>query len=473
MTRDGVPQVLPAIMGSLHQDSAQGELVLEQNDGCRRLYWQDGNLVFLQSDVAGEQFGNYLLRQGILDYPTLNDLLSSGESGRLGDRVVQWGLMTTKEREFHLASLQEQILIHAVEHPVLKATWNPTVIGADLAEDLQFRINHRLFVWNTFRQMQSLSDLVDLLYAESAWRWTSRRDLLERVSDLPLDPQSAFALSFLGVEPIGYQTFMSITGLDEGSASLLLVTLWALGAIDLTQGEAPKIHRLIPKPPSAFQPPPPVHVPPPVAPEPLPSPSPITPVVEHPPLPEPEPEPEPVIEILLEDSSPMIPAQRMPSLQPVLEPVPEPEDDKAMSQARAKRAFQKAKAFLLQERTVEAVRMLEQSVQLNPDEESAFEPWLLLGKLRMTNPAWSTRAIEGLQAASRIKPNSAEPWALMGELYSRKGFKANAHACFKRALDLDPSVPIAPDVDPRLEIPIESESSQTGFLGRFKNLFGG
>lgn len=457
VTRDGVPQVLPAIMGSLHQDRAKGELVLEQNDGCRRLYWQDGMLVFLQSDVAGEQFGNYLLRQGILDYPTLNELLSSGETGRLGDKVVQWGLMTAQERSFHLDSLQEQILIHAVEHPVLKATWNPTTAMDELAEDLQFRLNHRLFVWNTFRQIHNLSDLVDLLYAESAWRWTSLPGLLHQVSDLPLDPQSAFALSFLGAEPIGYETFMSVTGLDEPSAALLLVALWSLGAIHLTQGEAPKIQRLAPAPQLLLPPPPAPR------PAPLPEPPPPTPAA-----PLPEPPPESRIEILLEDQ---VSDSFIPSPTPTLSP--EPEEDKAQSQLRGKRCFQKAKALLLQERTVEAVRLLEQSVQLNPDDESAFEPWLLLGKLRMTNPAWSTRAIEALQAASRLKPNSAEPWSLMGELYSRKGFKANAHACFKRALDLDPSVPIAPDVDPRLEIPVSSETATSGLMNRFRNLFGG
>ena len=90
---------------------------------------------------------------------------------------------------------------------------------------------------------------------------------------------------------------------------------------------------------------------------------------------------------------------------------------------------------------------LEQSLKLDPDSPKAFEAWLLLGKLRLGNPAWSTRAIEALQAASRLQSKSAEPWALMGELYLRKGFKANALGCFKKAIELDPSVPIPPELN--------------------------
>ena len=60
---------LPAIMGALYQQKAVGELVLEQNDGTRRLYWSGGELRYLRSDAVGEQFGNFLIRRGVLDWP--------------------------------------------------------------------------------------------------------------------------------------------------------------------------------------------------------------------------------------------------------------------------------------------------------------------------------------------------------------------------------------------------------------------
>ena len=69
-------------MGSLHQQRAEGELVLEQNDGTRRLYWANGDLKYLRSDAVGEQFGNFLIRRGVLDMASLKELLPGGRPSR-------------------------------------------------------------------------------------------------------------------------------------------------------------------------------------------------------------------------------------------------------------------------------------------------------------------------------------------------------------------------------------------------------
>ena len=142
------------------------------------------------------------------------------------------------------------------------------------------------------------------------------------------------------------------------------------------------------------------------------------------------------------------------------------------SAVRARKYLLKAKTLLVQDRAAEAIRLLEQSVQLDPESEGAYEPWLLLGKHRLSNPAWSTRAIEALQAASRLRPKAAEPWALMGEIYHRKSFKANALACFKKALELDPSVPIPSDVNLKEEDVEPEEGNRSGLLTRFKTFMG-
>jgi hypothetical protein len=444
-------------MGSLCQQKAEGTLVLEQNDGCRRLYWVDGNIIFLQSDVAGEQFGNYLLRQGILDYPALSELLANEERFRLGEKVIQWGLMTIEERDLHLRSLQEQVMIHALEHTIVHMEWKPEGVQRQLSDDLRFQVNHRHFVWSTFQEAHNEDDLCDLLYQETEWRWEAGSDLLTSLGDLPLTPQTAYALSFLGREPVGFETFLSLSSLPEGAAARLLVTLWALGALTLAKGSLPEVRRAsvsVPVPPEAPAPPPtPIAIPP--TPAALP-PLEFTPLGETP--------------IELDDTAPGVafPAYaEIPAL-----PVPELDPAGENPAVRAKKLFQKARALLMQDRTVEAIRILEQCVKLDPDTEQAYEPWLLLGKHRMVNPAWSTRAIEALQAASRPKAKAAEPWALMGEVYHRKGFKANAKACFKKALELDPSVPIPTDINIREE-DVLPEGEGGGLFTRFKSMLGG
>jgi tetratricopeptide (TPR) repeat protein len=133
----------------------------------------------------------------------------------------------------------------------------------------------------------------------------------------------------------------------------------------------------------------------------------------------------------------------------------------------------KAKSYLLQNRTSEATRALEQAIKLDGNSPGAYESWLLLGRLRLSNPAWSTRAIDALQAASRLNPRAAEPWALMGELYHRKGFRANARGCFRRALELDPSVAVPADWSHEDAIPEpEPREGQSGLMGKLRGMFG-
>lgn len=421
---------LPALMGSLHQQGAEGELVLDQNDGTRRLYWAGGDLKYLRSDAVGEQFGNFLIRRGVLDMAALNELLAGGEGARVGDRVVQWGLLTVEERDSRLHELLESILLHAMEHPILKMTWLPGPLEGSLSGDLQFRLNHRRLVWDVFQNAQIDRELVDMFRSEPDWRWQAPPDLLLSLSDLPLNPRIAYAMTLMGTESLGCDTLTSITGLEAPAAAKLVAALWTLGGLTLTRGELP----LLPKPEAL--------------PEPLPEPTPEPPMNEleviqivpedldfQPPLPAPSwnvPDQGEALELemVLETPSELTPAS-VPA---------EPEEEAAPE--RARRLLIKAKSYLLQDRTSEAIRALEQSIKLDGDSTESYDAWLMLGRLRLGNPAWSTRAIEALQVASRLRPKAAEPWALMGELYHRKGFRANAQGCFRRALELDPSVAV-------------------------------
>jgi len=454
MKKPGVPQILPILMGTLRQQGAEGELVLEQNDGNRHLFWVGGELVYLQSDAAGEQFGNYLLRQGVLDFPALSELLANEEQGRLGEKVILWGLMSTQERDFHILTLLHQVMVHALEHPIIRSHWIDKKISTELSQDLNFRLNHRQFVWTTFQEAHHLGDLVDLLDLEKEWSWQAPPDLLSGLGDLPLTPQMAYALSFLGKEPITYPMFLSLSGFEEVDAARLLVSLWALGALSLAQGEMPDVKQ-IPVATHELQATGPVLDPP----------TPPTPLLMPPtPTPFPELQLEPDLSFPELESLPEAPEPQATGSN--LGPTPEQGETPAM---RARKLFLQARNHLFQERYAETLRALEQSLQLDPESDAAFDPWLMLGKLRLSNPAWSTRAIEAFQNASRLRPKAAEPWVLMGELYLRKGFKANAQACFRKALDLDPSAHVPSDLDLATA---ETDPGSNSILGRFKAILG-
>jgi hypothetical protein len=562
------PPFLPALIGSLHQQQAEGELVLEQNDGLRQLYWAGGDLVYLRSDAGGEQFGNYLIRRGVLDLPALKGLLAEGEHARVGDRVVQCGLMTVQERDAHLEDLFGSVLLHAMEHPILKVTWRPGPLDQNLSGDLQFWLNHRHLVWDTFHNVRIDQDFVDRFRSESGWRWAAKPDLLECLRDLPLTPAFAYALTLLGTEPLDYGTIEGVTGLGSRETARTVATLWALGGIQLVEGTLPLMPDKGTRAPTAqAQPPsepaplpeaepeltitlmdddssedsiePTIEVdaadapramnlmdvlemeaqaparefPSPTGPvpasapgngndpfyvstprsakepstiqqpagDPFAPPSPIlsqapAPPIKSTPRPQGEPLAAPMQASLPNEGSASVaqPPQLAAPYPPHALPLAVNEEDLPPLE-RARHLVAKAKSYLLQSRTSEATRALEQAIKLDDHSRASFEAWLLLGKVRTANPAWSTRAIEALKMASRINPKSAQPWALMAELYHRKGFRANAQGCYLKACELDPTIEIPPEYQDSDEMVMRAknhEEAQPSLVGRLRGMFG-
>jgi tetratricopeptide (TPR) repeat protein len=479
---------LPALLAAIRQQRLDGELLLEQNDGVRKLFWSQGELVYLQSEVAGEQFGNYLLRQGVLDYPTLSRILASEDRFRLGEKVVQWDMMTIDVRDEYLRQLQEQVMVNALEHPVHRVRWTLGPLSQVLSDDLHLQLDHRHFIWSTFLEAHNLDETLGLLLRQDDWAWVGIPGLLESLSDLPLTPATAYALSFLGQEPIRFETFHTLSNLSEEEAARILMTLWAVGGLILAQGELP----ITPGHPS---PEPPARAATPTAPlPPHPEAAAEAPAGAGPAEPE-EPElieldttpwpaaPEPPAPPPQPPAAPRPPQPAAHRPVPAATPEPQPANPPGSAAAesspheRARSLYRRARQLLEQDRTGEAIRCLEQSVQLEPGSEYAYGVWLLLGQLRMTNPAWSTRAVNALQSAARLRPRAAEPWVGMGEVYLRKGFRTNAAACFHKAMELDPSVPMPPDADLRelgSDAPAEPQAAPPSTLfRRFKSILGG
>ena len=447
-------QFLPALMGSLRQEAQDGVLVLEQSDGIRYLYWVSGNLVYLKSEVAGEQFGNYLIRQGVLDQDALQELLADKSGIRFGDRLVKWGLLNQQERDDHLYTLMRQILLNALEHPIVEMKWNGAPLGGHLDLDLYFPIDYRRMVWETFQDLATLSDVCDLFKSSPDWRWEAPPELLDSLKDLPLTPHMAYVLTFLGKDPLGFETLASLTGMEEEETARLIVTLWALSGLNLSKGEmpSPAKHRKLSQPitppmvpvlQSSFQAPisrpaaPEPHV---VAASPVRTPEPVSKIQAQP--------AEKPFRIEFERPADA-PASNVNSEIELNDPesVPEnPEEDSSPEQTALK-LYKRAKYLLIQDRTSETVRLLEESVKIDPGGSVAYDSWLLLGRLRMANPAWSVRAMDALHAANGLRPKAGEPFALMGELYHRKGFKREAAQNYRKAIELNPLLPVPHEVD--------------------------
>lgn len=450
MTEAHTRQFLPALMGSLRQEAQNGVLVLEQSDGIRLLYWVNGNLVYLKSEVSGEQFGNYLIRQGVLDWDALQELLADNSGVRFGDRLVKWGLLTEKERDDHLFTLMRQILLNAMEHPIVEMKWSDASLAGDLDLDLYFPLDYRRMVWETFQDLATLSDVCDLFKSSTDWRWEAPPELLDSLKDLPLTPQMAYVLTFLGKDPMGFETLVSLTGMEEEETARLIVTLWALSGLNLAEGEMPSPvkHRkpsqpitppMVPILPLSFSTP--ISEPPTVKPTATPTPKPL-----------PKIETESTDKPLRIEFAQPIEAQGSNGnsdieLNEFESVVPENAEEGVSPDQTALKLYKRAKFLLLQDRTSETVRLLEESVKLDSGGPVAYDSWLLLGRLRMANPAWVVRAMDALQAANKLRPKAGEPFALMGELYHRKGFKREAAQNYRKAIELNPLLPVPQEVD--------------------------
>jgi hypothetical protein len=248
---------------------------------------------------------------------------------------------------------------------------------------------------------------------------------------------------------MGFETLVSLTGMEEVETARLIVTLWALSGLNLAKGEMPSpVKQRKPTQPIT---PPMIPILPTVS-----APSSSNPGVA-PPVRQPDPAPKiavapPEKPIRLEFDAPA-PAVQAPIMDPAIGPdqtesAASEDIQEAISPAQnALKVYKRAKYLLLQDRTSETVRLLEESVKLDPEGAVAYDSWLLLGRLRMANPAWSVRAMDALQAANKLRPKAGEPFALMGELYHRKGFKREAAQNYRKAIELNPLLPIPQEVD--------------------------
>jgi tetratricopeptide (TPR) repeat protein len=133
----------------------------------------------------------------------------------------------------------------------------------------------------------------------------------------------------------------------------------------------------------------------------------------------------------------------------------DPEDQEDQEDQTARKFYLRAKLLLVQSRAREAILALEASVKRDPDSVQAYDAWLLLGQLRLGDPTRLDRALQPLQAATRLRPECAEPWVHLGELYLQKGMRPNARGCYGKAQGLDPAISIPVALRPPAPVPDE------------------
>ncbi|MGH9336684.1 MAG: J domain-containing protein, partial [Vicinamibacteria bacterium] len=115
---------------------------------------------------------------------------------------------------------------------------------------------------------------------------------------------------------------------------------------------------------------------------------------------------------------------------PVVPPTP--------GEALAARYYREAEAYLANKSFHEAVRLLEEVVQLDP---SRVEYHRALAQALENNPKWRKEAEVQYRAALKIDPFDLPSVAGLASLYEKVGMKRRAKPLYALALDLDPDNP--------------------------------
>jgi curved DNA-binding protein CbpA len=136
----------------------------------------------------------------------------------------------------------------------------------------------------------------------------------------------------------------------------------------------------------------------------------------------------------------------------------------------AEELIRKAEKLMSQDKTWDAIQILEQAVPAGEGRMKA-KARVLLARCYLKNPKWVHRAEEVLQAAVRDDPKYAEPYFVLGTIYKGGGLKSRAVSMFKKALEMKPDHEAATQELAGLEAaePPESPPPPEGFL---KKLFG-
>jgi hypothetical protein len=105
------PGALCDIIALLGQTGWRGELVVEDDDRVRSLFFDSGNVVGANTNVDAERIGAVLYRYGALDASQRDQVLERAKLGRrLGELAIELGFISSETLYAHIAKQIEEIV---------------------------------------------------------------------------------------------------------------------------------------------------------------------------------------------------------------------------------------------------------------------------------------------------------------------------------------------------------------------------
>jgi len=108
--------------------------------------------------------------------------------------------------------------------------------------------------------------------------------------------------------------------------------------------------------------------------------------------------------------------------------------DRKLHGQKARTLYLKAHSLYEEKKFHEAVRFLEEAVQLDPEHASYF---MLLGLCQMRIPEYRPYAEKNLLRVAKLEPWNADPVFYLGQLYWAEHLYKKAEKCYRKALQIN------------------------------------
>jgi curved DNA-binding protein CbpA len=232
---------LPQILRWIFVDQLRGTLTLARGDDLRRLYFEKGELRTATSSRESQRIGAFLQRRGRVSDEDIRwalDEIARQKGSRLGQKLVERGLLTRAIIDSEMKRLVEEIVFSAFEWEDGEYRFEPST--AVLDPDIVLAFSTAAIIVEGIRRLPE-NPIFRARLGEGSGVLRLAREPMSRYQYLPLAPQEAYVLSRIdGL--LDVDSLLAIAGSSRGTAAKMLYALLSCGLVewksDGTEGRA-------------------------------------------------------------------------------------------------------------------------------------------------------------------------------------------------------------------------------------------
>lgn len=222
---------LPQILRRVFIEQLRGTLTLTRGDDLRRLYFEKGELRTATSSREGQRIGSFLRRRGRVtedDIRRAADEVSRQKGSRLGQKLVERGLLTKAAIDAEMKRLVEEIVFSAFEWDSGDYRFEPS--SAVLDPNVVLPFSTAAIIVEGIRRLPEGPIFRERL-GDGGRVLRLSRDPMSRYQYLPLAPQEAYVLSRIdGL--LDLDSLLAIAGASRMSAAKTVYALLSCGLVE-------------------------------------------------------------------------------------------------------------------------------------------------------------------------------------------------------------------------------------------------